>query len=230
MSHETERSDVSGLSELRVLVVGRSPSVLLEAVERLRAGGCAADATNQFDRVLEEYDLAEVDILVFGGMVPPDFKERLRAAAVGRNPRITVVQGLAGIAGVIAAQVAAVASAGAALNAAYDEGSRSVRVALHAPERVVVEAFWGTSFVPPEPRSASAVVRDEVLAAGTHEVALPAEVPAVASWVSVTAGEAVRIFTIGPIPDSVRRMVPRTSTDHRLPAVAPVSTGRAQRA
>jgi hypothetical protein len=34
-------------------VVGRSPSVLIDTVEILRGKGYSADATNQFDRVLD---------------------------------------------------------------------------------------------------------------------------------------------------------------------------------
>src|SRR5260370_18846725 len=41
----------------RILVVGRSPSVLVDAVEILRTKGYSADATNQFDRVLDDYDV-----------------------------------------------------------------------------------------------------------------------------------------------------------------------------
>ena len=40
----------------RVLVIGRSPSVILDAAGILRSKGFHADATNQFDEVLTEYD------------------------------------------------------------------------------------------------------------------------------------------------------------------------------
>jgi DNA-binding response OmpR family regulator len=56
----------------RVLVVGRSPSVLVATVDILRAKGYSADATNQFDQVLDDYDVTDLDVLVFGGMVPAD--------------------------------------------------------------------------------------------------------------------------------------------------------------
>jgi hypothetical protein len=38
----------------RILVIGRSPSVLVDTVEILRSKGYSADATNQFDRVLDD--------------------------------------------------------------------------------------------------------------------------------------------------------------------------------
>ncbi|MFL6059890.1 MAG: MFS transporter, partial [Marmoricola sp.] len=61
----------------RVLVVGRSPCVLLETVALLRERGYDANATNQFDDVLEDYDVSALDVLVFGGMVPLDRKAQL---------------------------------------------------------------------------------------------------------------------------------------------------------
>ncbi|REG00307.1 EmrB/QacA subfamily drug resistance transporter [Asanoa ferruginea] len=54
----------------RVLIVGRSPSVLVDAVDILRADGYTANATNQFDRVLDDYDVTDLDVLVFGGHGP----------------------------------------------------------------------------------------------------------------------------------------------------------------
>ena len=54
----------------RILVIGRSPSVLVDTVEILRSKGYSVDATNQFDRVLDDYHAEDIDIVVFGGMVP----------------------------------------------------------------------------------------------------------------------------------------------------------------
>jgi hypothetical protein len=86
-------------------VVGRSPNVLIDTVEILRGKGYSADATNQFDRVLDDYAGEDIDILVFGGMVPADTKQRLRQEISEHNAHVTFVQGLAGIAGLIAPQV-----------------------------------------------------------------------------------------------------------------------------
>src|SRR6266568_9131895 len=96
----------------RILVVGRSPSVLVDTVEILRGKGYSADATNQFDRVLDDYDARNIDIVVFGGMVPAGTKQHLRQEIGKRNAHVTFVQGLAGIAGLIAAQVEGVITAG----------------------------------------------------------------------------------------------------------------------
>src|SRR5512146_1319026 len=93
--------------EARVLIIGRSENVLSETVEILRLTGHAAGATNQFADVMDLFDMTAGDIVVFGAMVPPDTKEPLRQQISGRNPAITFIQGLAGIAGLIAAQVQA---------------------------------------------------------------------------------------------------------------------------
>jgi hypothetical protein len=210
----------------RVLVVGRSPGVLVAAVDLLRGKGHLADATNQFDQVLDDYDVSDLDVLVFGGMVPADTKRHLCDEITKRNPGITFVQGLAGIPGVIAAQVDAVtcdASSGAA-EIGYDPEGRTVRVTLPGAMRVTIEALWMTSWQPPEPASTSLQVFDGELAAGSHDIALPDRVPSEGSFAAVTAGAQVRVFTVGPLPDAVLRMVPRSATDQRLPEVATVTT------
>ncbi|WP_392342510.1 hypothetical protein ACQ86L_0405 (plasmid) [Leifsonia sp. P73] len=200
-----------------MLIVGRSPSVLTEAVHTLRAKEYAADATNQFDQVLTDYDTGELDILVFGGMVPLDVKQHLREQVGERNPGVTFIQGLAGIAGVIAAQVEAADSTGAADHIIYDSARRTIEFTLTASSRVVVEALWAASFTPPEPKSASMVILNGQLDAGPHAKPVPDAIPTAASFAVVRVGPNVRVLTIGAIPEAVTRMVPRTSDDQRLP-------------
>ncbi|MER7245023.1 hypothetical protein [Kribbella sp. NPDC000426] len=208
-----------------VLVVGRSPSVLEATVELLRADGYRADATNQFDRVLDDYDVGALDVLVFGGMVPPDTKEDLRAELGKRNAALTIVQGLVGIPGVIAAQVDVATRGEQEVDVEYIEESRILRVTLADAVRVTVDAFWMTSWTPPEPSSTSSVVFDGELAAGVHDIALPDLVPAEGSFAVVTAGAEVRVQQVGPMPKALARMVPKSASDQRLPGVASVSTG-----
>jgi hypothetical protein len=209
----------------RILVVGRSPSVLLDTVEILRKKGYSADATNQFERVLDDYDVKDIDILVFGGMVPPDTKQYLREEIAERNAHVTFVQGLAGIAGLIAAQVEGVVTAEPGeSDVAYDAARRSVQLSLTAPARVVVDAWWSTSFTPPEPSSTSMQVHDAELDKGSHIIPLPAEVPSEASFVTVAVGPAVHAFTVGAMPQSVLRMVP---TGGMTPGGDPSPSGRA---
>jgi hypothetical protein len=219
----------------RILVVGRSPDVLVDTVEILRSKGFFADATNQFDRILDDYDVTNLDILVFGGMVPPDTKKYLREEVGSRNPEVTFVQGLAGIAGLIAAQVEGVAWADPAseTEVSYDAVRRTVKVNMHDSAHVTVDAYWHTSFTPPQPRSTTMQVLDTELDKGLHTMPLPAEVPSEASFVTVAVGAAVHAFTVGPMPQAVMRMVstggsaPAGSAGtgrSALPSVAPITT------
>ena len=89
----------------RILVIGRSETVLSEVVTILREKGYAAGATNEFDRTLDLFDARQLDLVVFGGMVPPDTKEHLREQISTQNLAVAFVQGYAGIPGLIAAQV-----------------------------------------------------------------------------------------------------------------------------
>src|SRR5215831_19998212 len=187
----------------RILVIGRSGSVLSEAVTILREKGHAAGATNEFDRTLDLFDARRLDLVVFGGMVPPESRERLREQISARNPAVAFVQGYAGIPGLIAAQAEAALSEGAPGAAApvtYDARSRSVGISLGRLQRVTVTAWWHTSFVPPEPKSTSRVVLDQELPAGPHAIAIPDEVPAQASFATVSVGPSVRAFIVGPMP------------------------------
>ena len=216
----------------RVLIVGRSPSVLADVVEKLRKRGYLAEATNQFDSVVSDFDVADLDVLVFGGMVPPEVKQNMRDEITRRNPAVTFVQGLTGISGVIAAQVQALASADVSIDIAYDTADRSVRFTLPAAAHVTVEAWWGTSFTPPEPKSTSMLIMDGRLGAGAHSIDIPENVPSVASFAAVTVESTVRVFTIGGMPDAVLRMAPTSASDQRLPTVSEITitleTGESQ--
>ena len=188
----------------RILVIGRSESVLSEAVTILREKGHAAGATNEFDRALDLFDAGQLDLVVFGGMVPPDTRDRLREQISARNPAVAFVQGYAGIPGLIAAQAEAALSEGTtgpATSVSYDAPSRSIGLSLDRPQDVTVTAWWHTSFVPPEPKSTSRVILDEELPAGAHTIAIPDEVPAQASFATVSIGPSVHAFIVGPMPN-----------------------------
>ena len=191
----------------RILVIGRSPSVILEAADLLRRKGFHADATNQFDEVLTEYDTTNLDVVVFGGMVPPDARQYLRKEISKVNDHVTFVQGLAGIPGLVAAQVEGVtATATDDHGVTYDPRRRTVQLTLQEPAQVVVEAWWTTSFTPPEPTSTSMRVIDRHEDSGEHLIPLPAEVPPVASFVTVSVGPAVHTLTVGPMPEALMRL------------------------
>ncbi|MFL6061873.1 MAG: hypothetical protein ACJ72E_11630, partial [Marmoricola sp.] len=203
----------------RVLVVGRSPGVLLETVALLRERGYEANATNQFDDVLEDYDVSALDVLVFGGMVPLDRKAQLRTEALRLNPDLTILQGMVGIAAVIAAQVE---SAGADASE-VEIGERSLRLRLPAPAPVRIVAHWA-SFADLQLADGSAQVLDTRLEAGDHVVVLPSEVPAEASFVVVTIDRAVSVHQVGAIPETITSLVPATAADNVLPPVEVVRT------
>src|SRR5262249_30813363 len=124
----------------RILVIGRSESVLSEAVTILRKKGYAAGATNEFDRTLVLFDAGQLDLVVFGGMVPPDTKDPLREQILARNPAVAFVQGYAGIPGLIAAQAEAALGDGTTGSASvtYDARSRSIGISLDRPQHVTV--------------------------------------------------------------------------------------------
>jgi hypothetical protein len=187
----------------RILVIGRSETVLSELVTILRDKGYAAGATNEFGRTLDLFDAGQLDLVVFGGMVPPDTRERLREQISARNPAVAFVQGYAGIPGLIAAQVQAAlgdGTPGPATTVMYDARSRSIGISLDRPQHVTVIAWWHTSFTPPEPQSTSRVILDEELPAGPHTIAIPDEVPAQASFATVSTGPSVHAFIVGPMP------------------------------
>jgi hypothetical protein len=188
----------------RILAIGRSETVLTELVTILREAGYAAGATNEFGRVLDLFDAGQLDLVVFGGMVPPDTKESLRAQLSVQNPAVAFVQGYAGIPGLVAKQVEAAlsdATTDPGTSAAYNADSRTIGVSLHAPQDVTVIAWWHTSLVPPEPESTSRLIVDhQQLPAGVHTIAIPDEVPAQASFATVSVGSAVNAFIIGAMP------------------------------
>jgi hypothetical protein len=211
----------------RILIIGRSPGVILDAAGILRSKGFHADATNQFDQVLTDYDTTNIDVVVFGGMVPPAAKQHLTEEISKVNGHVAFVQGLAGIAGLIAAQVEGVTPAAADGNrVAYDTTTRTVHLTLQEPAPVVIEAWWATSFTPPEPASTSMRVIDSRFDPGQHLIPLPAEVPPVASFLTVSVGPAVRAFTVGAMPEAVLRMVPAgdPAQPPTLPPVRAVAT------
>ena len=188
----------------RILVIGRSETVLSEVVTILRERGYAAGATNEFDRTLDRFEAGQLDLVVFGGMVPPDTKEHLRAQISARNPAVTFVQGYAGIPGLVTAQVEAALShgtAGPAASVTYDAQSRSMGISLEKPQHVTVTAWWHTSFVPPEPKSTSQAILDKELPAGPHTIAIPDQVPSQASFATVSIGPSGHhAFIVGPMP------------------------------
>ena len=206
------------MSPQSVLIIGRSALVLIDAVDMLRARGYAANASNQYDTLLDAYELANVDLIIFGGMVPPDVKGRLQAHISAINPRATFRQGLGGIASLLVAQVDGFFR-GEVPGVGFDGRRRVISITLPRAEHTTVEGLWAR-FVPPNPIAQSAVIFDGDLSAGTHEIAVPAEVPEQGSYAAVRVGGRVSALQIGDTPQSVKRIASAQS----LPAPDPVTT------
>jgi hypothetical protein len=190
------RTDKPGRS---ALLIGKSQRVLDEAVAGLRDLGYEAYATNDFGDITGRFDVATIDLVVFGGQVPPDRKAELREEIGAINPTVIFVQGLAGIPGLIVNQVRGAFTADhrdPAREPTYTSHDRSIRVSLAQPADVKVSVWWQTSFVPPDPRSDSLLLLDGHLAGGDHMVAVPDQVPPRAAFATVQVDAAIYAFSI----------------------------------
>jgi hypothetical protein len=182
-----------------VLLIGKSQLVLDDAVARLRDLGYRAEATNDFADITGRFDARKLDLIVFGGQVPPDRKAELTEEIAAINPQITFVQGLAGIPGLIVNQVQGAFASDhqdPTRAPAYALVERSIRLTLASPANVKVTAWWQTSFVPPDPKSDSLVLLDDRLAGGDHAVPLPDHVPPKAAFATVKIDAAMYAFSV----------------------------------
>ncbi|MDM7853850.1 hypothetical protein [Cellulomonas alba] len=183
-----------------VLIVGRSPSVLEDAVAMLRSRGISAGATNDYDRALDGGGPTP-DVLVLGGAVPPATKELLTAELQRRNPAARVLLGLVGIAEVVAAQVEAEVEGTPSSQVAYDAAEGAVVIDLDRSAHVAVDAFWATSLTPPQPTSTGTQVLAADLAPGRHRVPLPDGLPDSAAFAVVRVDDRVAVLTLAAVPD-----------------------------
>jgi hypothetical protein len=182
-----------------VLLIGKSQLVLDESVAGLRDLGYKAQATNDFTDISGRFDVKEVDLVVFGGQVPPDRKAELREEIGAVNPGVIFVQGLAGIPGLIINQVQGAFTANhqdPTRAPTYTPDDRSIRLTLADPADVRVTVWWQTSFVPPDPRSDSLVLLDAQLASGDHAIPIADHVPQKAAFVTVKVDAAIYAFSI----------------------------------
>jgi hypothetical protein len=183
-----------------VLVLGRSQLVLDDIVDGLTDLGYVAQATNEFfGDISGRFDPKEIDLVVFGGQVPPDRKAELEEEMGAVNPRIIFVQGLAGIPGLIINQIQGAFSAEppASVQApAYVPDERTIRLTLAEPADVKVTVWWTTSIVPPDPKSDSFILLDDRVAAGDHTIAVPGHIPPTRAFATVQTDGAVYAFSI----------------------------------
>ena len=182
-----------------VLLIGKSQLVLDESVAGLRDLGYTAEGTNDFADITGRWDVQEIDLVVFGGQVPPDRKAELRDEIGAINPGVIFVQGLAGIPGLIVNQVQGAFTANhqdSTRAPTYTPDDRSIRLTLASPADVKVTVWWQTAFVPPDPRSDSLLLLDDQLPSGDHAIPLPDQVPPKAAFATVQVDGAIYAFSI----------------------------------
>jgi hypothetical protein len=182
-----------------VLLIGKSQLVLDDALAGLRDLGYKAEATNDFADITARFDAREIDLVVFGGQVPPDLKAELREEISAINPRVIFVQGLAGIPGLIIKQVQGAFARDhqePVPAPTFTPYERSIKLTLPGPADVKVTTWWQTSFVPPDPKSDSLLLLDDRLAAGDHAVTVPELVPPKAAFATVQVDAAIYAFSI----------------------------------
>jgi hypothetical protein len=182
-----------------VLLIGKSQLVLDDSVADLRALGYKSEATNDFSDITGRFDVKEIDLVVFGGQVPPDRKAELREEIGAINPGVIFVQGLAGIPGLIIDQVQGAFTANQqdpSRAPTYTTDDRSVRLTLADPADVKVTVWWQTAFVPPDPKSDSLLLLGDELAGGDHAIPVPDRVPAKAAFATLQIDAAIYTFSI----------------------------------
>jgi hypothetical protein len=193
---------IGATAQRRVLLVGKSPVVLADTVSLLHDRGFAAESTNRFDDVLAEFDVRQLDLVVFGGQVPEEQRAVLRRDILARNERISFVQGLSGIPGLIARQVAGAFAPIDRVRESppcYDADERAITLSLCQFRDVTVIAWWPTASVPPNPLSDSLLLIEKRLPKGVHSIPLPDVVPRDVSFVTVQVEDAIWPFRL-PTP------------------------------
>ena len=182
-----------------VLLIGKSQLVLDESVIGLRELGYKAEGTNDFTDITDRFEVNEIDLVVFGGQVPPDRKAELREEIGAIKPGLIFVQGLAGIPGLIVNQVQGAFTAihqDPSRAPTYTPDDHSIRVTLANPTDVKVIVWWQTAFVPPDPKSDSLLLFDDKLAGGDYAIRIPDHVPPKAAFATVQVDEAIYAFGI----------------------------------
>lgn len=201
----------TGTSPRSVLLFGASQRILDECVAALRDLGYTAQGTTDFSGdIASRFDVARLDLVSLGGLVPADRKAEIREQIAAINPRAIVLDALAGIPGLIASEVQAAFTAGAApapgYRPGYSTGDRSIRLTLAGPAAVKVTVWWRTALIPPDPKSDSLVIFDGRLPGGDHAIPVPRGIPTEtetptgprqAPWfVTVQAGQAIHNLTV----------------------------------
>lgn len=200
----------TGTPQRSVLLIGKSQRVLDDTAAGLRDLGYTAQATSDFfSDITGRFDVAHIDLVALGGAVPPDRKAELKEQIAAINPRVTFLEGLAGIPGLIINQIQGGFTTGhqdLARAPGYAPGDRSIRLTLAVPAAVKVTAWWWISIIPPNPTSDSLVLLHDRLASGDHAIPVPGHIPPLAAtpsgprpaawFATVQVDMAIRAFSI----------------------------------
>jgi hypothetical protein len=187
------------MSKKNILIIGKSPLVLENVSASLRELGYDVDTTSDFDQIASRFDLQQVDLITLGGQVPPEKKTEIKQASLAVKPDMLFVYGLAGIPGLIVQQIESEFTKDhqdPAHTPSYDPATRTIKLSLQEAADVTITGWWQTSFVPPNPGSASQTVIDERLPAGEHAIPLPSAIPSQASFATVKIGAAIYNFSL----------------------------------
>lgn len=182
-----------------VLVLGRSQRVLDDALVGLRDLGYTAHATTDFADITDRYDLEQIEMVVFGGQVPPQREAELKQQIGTINPQCIFVEGLGGIPGLIVNQVHSEFTAehrDPTRAPTYTPGERTIQLNLPNPAEVKVTLWWATALVPPDPKSDSLIMIDERLVAGEQAIQIPDHIPSQHAFATVQADQAIYNFSI----------------------------------
>jgi hypothetical protein len=161
-----------------VLPIGASQRILDDSVAALPDLGYTAQATNDFFSNITAGSMSPpIGLVSLDGQVPPDRKAEFKEQTAAIDPRVIVLDSLAGIPRLIVGQVPEAFTADRqdpARAPAYTPGDRSIRLTLADPAEVKVTVRWRTAIIPPDPKSDSLVLLDDQLAGGDHTILVPA--------------------------------------------------------
>lgn len=189
----TENTDRS------VLILGRSQLVIDDAVAGLDELGYTAQATNDFADITGRYDVEHIDVVVFGGQVPAGREAELKQEIGAINPQCIFVEGMAGIPGLIVNQIQSAFAAehqDPTQAPTYTPDERTIRLTVAEPHDVKVTLWWTTSTVPPDPKSDSVILLEDLLAAGDHTIPVPDHIPRKRAYATVQIDAAIHAFSI----------------------------------
>jgi hypothetical protein len=191
-------------SHRNVLVFGGSQRILDVTLASLRDLGFQAQVSTDFSNIIGRFDVADIDMIVFGHLFPADHKAELQEQIAAINPDVIFVDSLVGIPGVIVSRIQSVFNAdqqNPTQTTAFTPDDRAIRVTLADAADVTVVVYWRTSFAPPDPQSDSLLLLDNRLVPGEYTVTVPDHIPPIFVYATVQIDTAHHAFSIATEPE-----------------------------